>query len=419
MNASEMMDYIHILEKELIPAFGCTEPIAIAYAAAMARKYLDKEPDRMKLSLSTNIIKNAMGVAVPNSGGMKGVAAAAILGMTGGDSDARLEVLTEVTQRDVERTVKLLESDFCEVNHLQGDSNLHIIVELYAGEDSSLVEIIETHLNIIRVERNGELLYHKKFVKKFEDSNYQMLSIEGIIDFAETVELDKVKVLLDKQIQMNSAISEEGLRNSYGASVGQTILAEGDSFASRASARAAAGSDARMDGCCMPVVINSGSGNQGITVTMPVIEYAEENGCSREKVYRALLISNLTAIHLKSHIGSLSAFCGAVCAATGAAAAITWLSGGGYQEICDSITNTLGTIGGMVCDGAKPSCAAKIAAAVNAAVNGFYMSKAHHRFEPGEGIIKENIENTIDSIGTMGREGMKETDNEIIRIMLA
>lgn len=246
-----------------------------------------------------------------------------------------------------------------------------------------------------------------------------MLSIEGIIDFAETVELDKVKVLLDKQIQMNSAISEEGLRNSYGASVGQTILAEGDSFASRASARAAAGSDARMDGCCMPVVINSGSGNQGITVTMPVIEYAEENGCSREKVYRALLISNLTAIHQKSHIGSLSAFCGAVCAATGAAAAITWLSGGGYQEICDSITNTLGTIGGMVCDGAKPSCAAKIAAAVNAAVNGFYMSKAHHRFEPGEGIIKENIENTIDSIGTMAREGMKETDNEIIRIMLA
>ena len=420
MNQQLHDTFLQVLSKELIPALGCTEPIAIAYAAAKARQILELEPEGIRLRCSGNIIKNVKGVAVPNAGGLKGVEAAAILGALGGDADRELEVLQAVRPEHLERTKELLDTGFCTCSLQENVANLYIVAEVFSGEHTASVTIINRHTLITRMEKDGKVLFAQDpVVQKADDTDWSGWSLDAIVDFAETAELSKVKSLLDGQIELNTAIAGAGLNRAYGAQIGRTLLDVcEDTVWTRAKARAAAASDARMGGCSLPVVINSGSGNQGLTVSLPVIEYAKHLGVCQEKLYRALLISNLTAIFQKHYIGSLSAFCGAVTAAAGCGAAITWLHGGTLENICDTIANTVANVGGMVCDGAKASCAAKIASAVDAAIMAHHLSMRGLRFQPGEGIIQNDPQKTIQSLGYIGRVGMKHTDVEILNLML-
>ncbi len=415
-------NYIAILQEELIPALGCTEPIAIAYASAKARELLGRFPERIIVECSGNIIKNVKGVVVPTTRTLRGISAAAVIGAVGGDASKKLEILTGVTEEHLQTARDLLAAGICEEKLLATPAKLHIIVRMYSGEHSSLAEIVHTHTGIVRMEKDGETVFSVPFDPNVQEeglTDRSCLSVEGVYDFAQTVDVEDVREMLDRQIAYNTAISEEGLHNCYGAGVGMTLIsAYGHDVKVRARAVAAAGSDARMSGCELPVVINSGSGNQGMTVSLPVIEYANELGVSKEKLYRALCISNLTAIHQKSMIGRLSAYCGAVSAATGAGAAIAYLHGGGIEEISQTITNTLANVSGIVCDGAKPSCAAKIASSVDAAIMAFSMAMQNRGFCPGEGIVKEEIEQTIDSVSRLAKDGMRGTDEEILRIMI-
>ena len=413
--------YVSILQKELIPALGCTEPIAIAYASAVARKTLGCTPQKIIAACSGNIIKNVKSVTVPNSGGLKGIEAAATIGAVGGNPEKKLEVLTEVTEEDIKMAKELLKTDFCSVEVLSGIANLHIIITAFAGNDKVMVEIIDTHTNIVRIEKNDKIIF-KANTQKEDDAetiDWSRLNIESIIEFANVVKIEDVEKILSRQIEFNTLISNEGLAHQYGANIGKTLLNEyGNSIRVRAKAKAAAGSDARMSGCVLPVVINSGSGNQGMTVSLPVIEYAKELGVGKEKLYRALVVSNLVAIYLKSGIGRLSAYCGAVSAACGSGAAITYLYGGDYDRISKTITNTLGNVSGIVCDGAKPSCAAKVASSLDAAIMAHYLSMQDDSFISGEGLVKDDVEKTIESIGRLARDGMKETDVEVLKIMV-
>ena len=420
MNQQLHDTFLQVLSKELIPALGCTEPIAIAYAAAKARQILELEPEGIRLRCSGNIIKNVKGVAVPNAGGLKGVEAAAILGALGGDADRELVVLQAVRPEHLERSKELLDTGFCTCSLQENVANLYIVAEVFSGEHTASVTIINRHTLITRKEKEGKVLFAQDpVVQKGDDTDWSGWSLDAIVDFAETVELSKVKSLLDGQIELNTAIAGAGLNRAYGAQIGRTLLDVcEDTVWTRAKARAAAASDARMGGCSLPVVINSGSGNQGLTVSLPVIEYAKHLGVCQEKLYRALLISNLTAIFQKHYIGSLSAFCGAVTAAAGCGAAITWLHGGTLENICDTIANTVANVGGMVCDGAKASCAAKIASAVDAAIMAHHLSMRGLKFQPGEGIIQSDPQQTIRSLGYIGRVGMKHTDVEILNLML-
>lgn len=414
-------NYLKILKHELVPALGCTEPIAVAYAAAKARQVLGQMPEKIEMHCSGNIIKNVKGVTVPNSNGLKGIEAAAILGVVGGNADAGLEVLQTVEDIHRETTRALLERGICTVRLLRGKENLHIIARLQAGEHRSMVEIESEHTRITRIERDDQILFemNRSHLTKAEKIDYRHLSVKNILDFAGEVRIEDVRELLDNQIRLNIAISDEGLKHSWGANVGRTLIEVfGNDVRTRAKARAASGSDARMSGCALPVVINSGSGNQGMTVSLPVIEYALELNVGEEKLYRALIISNLVSIHQKHQIGRLSAYCGAVSAAAGSGAGIAYLHGYGIEEISETITNTIANVGGIVCDGAKPSCAAKIASSVDAAIMAFEMSRKDRTFAPGEGLVKDDIEQTIESVGRMGREGMKETDVEILHIMI-
>ena len=419
MNQELYDTFLQVLSKELIPALGCTEPIAIAYAAAKARQILELEPEGIRLRCSGNIIKNVKGVAVPNAGGLKGVEAAAILGALGGDADRELEVLQAILPQHLERTKELLDTGFCRCSLQENVANLYIVAEVFSGEHTASVTIINRHTLITRMEKDGKVLFSQDpVVQKEDDTDWSNWSMPAIVEFAETVELSKVKSLLDGQIELNCAISGAGLNRAYGAQIGRTLLDVcEDTVWTRAKARAAAASDARMGGCSLPVVINSGSGNQGLTVSLPVIEYARHLGVCREKLYRALLISNLTSIFQKHYIGSLSAFCGAVTAAAGCGAAITWLHGGTLENICDTIANTVANVGGMVCDGAKASCAAKIASAVDAAIMAHHLSMRGLKFQPGEGIVQNDPQQTIRSLGYIGRVGMKHTDVEILNLM--
>ena len=423
MNKTLTKEIIDLLYSELVPALGCTEPIAIAYAAAKARQVLGAMPEHIDIRCSGNIIKNVKGVLVPNSGGMKGVGAAAVLGVLGGNADLALEVLSEVTDEHIAETKRLLEEGFFSCQLQENVANLYIVATVNAGGHTASVTIVNRHTMIAEMTRDGQIIYqlsqYADMMKEKEQSKPWALTMEGIVEFANTVDLAEVKPLLDSQIEMNSAIAKEGLSNVYGAQVGKTLLdCYPEDVRTRARAYAAAGSDARMGGCSLPVVINSGSGNQGMTVSLPVLQYADKWGISDEKIYRALLISNLTAIHLKHYIGSLSAFCGAVTAACAAGCAITYMAGGTFEQICNTIINTLANVGGIVCDGAKASCAAKIASAVDAAIMGHQMSMLGRSFSGGDGIIQDNIEDTIKSIGYVGRVGMKETDIEILHIMM-
>ncbi len=425
--------YVSILEEELIAAMGCTEPIAIALAAARARELLGAEPTRVHVAASGSIIKNAKSVVVPHTGGLKGIEAAAAAGIVAGEAGRSLEVIADVSPTDVEDVVAYLGRTPITVERADSGLDFDIVVRAFAGEGakaaasaparSTLVRIADFHTNIVREERDGEVLRDAAPTSEGGAAEGMtdrgLLSMAGIWDFAMTVEVDDVRELLDRQIACNGAVADEGLAGDWGANIGSVMLgAYGDDVKVRACACAAAASDARMSGCELPVVINSGSGNQGITVSVPLIVYARELGSSDERLYRALVLSNLVAIHQKTGIGRLSAFCGAVCAGAAAGAGIAYLDGGGYKEACHAVVNALSIVAGMVCDGAKPSCAGKIAFSVNAGILGYVMYRDGQQFYGGDGIVKKGVENTIDSIARLGRDGMRATNDEIIRIML-
>lgn len=414
------LNYINILKSELIPALGCTEPIAIAYVSAMARHTLGCFPEKLKIYSSGNVVKNVKSVVVPNSGGLKGIDVAGVLGVICGGYEKGLQVLEDATPEDVEKAKRLIAEGYVECLLQEGVENLYVRAIAYAGDNSSEVTIVNKHTFISEIKKDGKVIYHENPWNDTENAgDKSLLTVEDIIDFANTVDVSLLKETLDRQIIYNTNISEEGIEHDYGAQIGQILLkTEGESISVRARAKAAAGSDARMGGCSRPVIINSGSGNQGLTVSLPVIEYAKELDVSQETLYRALIVSNLIAIHQKHYIGSLSAFCGAVSAACGAGAAITYMSGGTMEQISMTIINTLANTSGIVCDGAKASCAAKIASAVEAAVLGHNMSMKGIRFSPGDGLVQDTVEDTIRSVGFVGKIGMKETDVTILKVML-
>lgn len=414
--------YLAALKEELVPALGCTEPVIIALASAKAREALGEFPEKITAACSGNIIKNVKGVIVPTTGDMRGIETSAILGAVGGSAHKQLEVLADIRPEHIEKTKELLKTDMCRVEIIHGTANLNVIITAEKGHNYALVEIRDKHTNIIRIEKNGRTLFSKhsgSADSAIKGADRTRMNIEDIYDFANTVEIEDVRQLLDAQIEYNTRIAEEGLKNDYGANVGSTLIkCYGNDINIIAKAYPAAGSDARMSGCILPVIINSGSGNQGITVSLPVIKYAQYLGASKEKLYRALVLSNLTAIHQKTGIGSLSAYCGAVSAACGGGAGIAYLHDASYDIIEKTTVNTLANVSGIVCDGAKPSCAAKIATSVDAALLGYNMAVNGQYFRPGEGLVKDTVEDTIRSIGRLGREGMRETDSEILRIMV-
>lgn len=420
MNQHIYDEYIAILKEELVPALGCTEPIAIAYAAAKAREILGKLPEEIVVKCSGNIIKNVKAVIVPTTGDLKGIETSAILGAVGGNANKKLEVLVDVTDEDLKLTRELLKKKICRVELLEGVSNLQIIVELKAGEDTALAEIAFSHTNIVRLEKNGQVLFSKEMeADSAASTDRTLLNLKDIYEFAQTVKIEEISDLIDRQLAYNMSIAKEGLTKPYGANVGATILKYyGDDVRNRAKALPAAGSDARMNGCVLPVMINSGSGNQGMTVSLPVAVFADYLFADKEKEYRALVLSNLVAIYQKNELGKLSAYCGAVSAATGAGAGIAYLHGADFDTIAETITNTLANVSGIVCDGAKASCAAKIASSVDASIMAYYMAAEHRGFQNGEGLVKKDVEATIKSFGRMGREGMRSTDVEILKIML-
>lgn len=414
--------FVKILKKELVPALGCTEPIALAYAAAKAREVLGTMPERILATCSGNIIKNVKGVVVPATGGLRGIEAAVLIGAVGGDPSKELEVLSSVTDADRAAVRVLLENDICEVKVSDNNAKLHIIIEMWAGENSALVEIIHSHTEIVRMLKNGKVLL-KKDIRNVdgeeEDEDYNFLNMENIYCFANEVKLEDVKETLDKQIQYNTQIAEAGMAGVYGANVGKTLVeAYGKSLDVLAKALPAAGSDARMSGCEMPVIINSGSGNQGMTVSLPVIICAKELGSSDEKRYRALCISNLTALYQKRDIGRLSAYCGAVSAGAGAGAGMMYLMGGGLEEISKVVEYTLANVGGIICDGAKSSCAAKIASSVEAALLAIRLIQKNRGFGSGEGVVKDTVAETVEGVSAIAREGMQVTDEVILDVMV-
>ena len=413
--------YVNILREELVPAMGCTEPIALAYAAATARKVLGELPDRVVIGASGSIIKNVKSVIVPNTDHLKGIPAAAVAGIIAGKPEKELEVIAEVTAEEIARMKEYLENVEINIEHIDNGLTFEIIVTLYKGKEYAKVRIANYHTNIVLIEKNGEVLKEVPVDDESEEglTDRSLLNMKDIFDFAETVEIEDVKGILDRQIEYNMAIAKEGIRGNYGANIGSVLLDIGqDNLMVKAKAMAAAGSDARMNGCELPVIINSGSGNQGITASVPVIVYAEGTQSGKEKMYRALVLSNLTAIHQKTPIGRLSAYCGAVSAGAGAGAGIAYLCGGGYEEIIHTVVNALAIVSGIVCDGAKASCAAKIASAVEAGIFGYQMYVHGQEFVGGDGIVTNGVEATLQNVGRLGKQGMKETNEEIIRIMI-
>lgn len=413
--------YIQILQEELIPAMGCTEPIALAYAGAVAKKTLGKVPDRVTVQASGSIIKNVKSVIVPNTGHLKGIDAAVTAGIVAGDPKKQLEVIAQVTPEQITEMKAFMERTPIAVEHIDEGCTFDIIVILHCGESYAKVRIANFHTNIVLIEKDGQIITQTPVAGDSEEglTDRSLLDMEHIWDFATTADMADVKGLLDQQIACNMAIAEEGIWHEYGANIGKVLLAmDGDNVRVRAKAMAAAGSDARMNGCELPVVINSGSGNQGITTSVPVIVYAKELGVSEEMRYRALTLSNLTTIHVKTPIGRLSAYCGAVGAGAGAGAGIAYLCGGGYKEVVHTVVNALAIVSGIVCDGAKASCAAKIASAVDAGILGYNMYIRGQQFYGGDGIVSKGVENTLRNVGRLGKEGMKETNDEIIKIMI-
>ena len=420
-NDSRYSAYIQILKEELLPAMGCTEPIAIAYAAAKAAAVLGTTPEHLLVEVSGNIIKNVKSVVVPHTGGLRGIPAAAAAGAAAGDADAELEVISNVTPAQIEEIGAFLEKAPIEVKHVDNGHIFDIAVTAYAGADSACVRIVDYHTNIVLVKHNDEILFSKDVEEPKESglTDRSCLTIEGIVEFADIVDVEDVRETLERQISYNMAIAEEGLAGDYGANIGSTMLL-GHEYDLKYVMRsyAAAASDARMNGCELPVVINSGSGNQGITTSVPVIVYARAHNKSKEELLRALCVSNLVTTHLKTGIGRLSAYCGAVSAGCGAGAGIAYLQGRGVEAVAHTVVNAIAINSGIVCDGAKASCAAKISVAVEAGLMGLSMYNKGNAFFGGDGLVKNGVESTIDTVGRLARFGMKQTDEEIIRLML-
>ncbi|MGL4874019.1 MAG: serine dehydratase subunit alpha family protein [Clostridium sp.] len=422
MDKNTYRDYLKILKEELVPAMGCTEPIAIAYASAKAREILGKMPEKIEVLCSGNIVKNAKCVTVPNTGNLIGIKASAIIGVLAGKAHKELEVINEVDEESIKKAKELVQGDYCTVNLLDTEVQLHLIVKAFSGNDESEVEIKFAHNNIVRETKNGKDIFKAsedadKYLGVFVDRS--VLSVEKIYEYANTVPLEDVKELLDTQIDYNITIAEEGLKGTYGIGIGKVILESyPDTIETKLKAYAAAASEARMSGSSLPVMTNSGSGNQGMTSSIPVIVYCKENNLSEEELYRGLVFANLMTIHQKTGIGRLSAFCGAVSAGCASGAAITYLKGGSLDQINKTVTNTLANISGIVCDGAKASCAAKIATSLDAAMMSHHLAMVNQAYNPLTGIVKDTIEDTIVAVGRLGKEGMKETDKEILDIML-
>lgn len=413
--------YTEILKEELMAAMGCTEPIALAYAASIARRELNDLPDRVLVQTSGSIIKNVKSVIVPNTGHLKGIPAAVSAGIVAGNPDKELEVIADVSKEDIKNIEKFMQENEIVVEHLDEGFIFDIVITLYKGEDYAKVHIINSHTNVVLVEHNHRILKSSDCLNDMpsDTAKYELLNMKDIWDYVNHVDLDDIKELLDRQIAYNMAIAEKGLQSDYGANIGKVILSsDANSLKSRAAAMAAAGSDARMNGCELPVIINSGSGNQGITVSVPVITYAKELKSTEEQLYRALALSNLTAIHQRTPIGRLSAYCGAVNAGAAAGAGIAYLSGGDYEAVIHTVVNALAIVSGIICDGAKASCAGKIAFAVEAGILGYNMYMQGQQFYGGDGIVKKGIEDTLKSVGRLGKDGMKGTNEEIIKIML-
>ena len=412
---------IRVLEQELVPAMGCTEPIAVAYAAAVAARELPVLPEAVSIVVSSNIIKNVKSVIVPNTGGLHGLEAAAAAGVIAGDPEQKLLVISKVTARQQAQIADYLKQTRFTVEESQSGALFDIQITLEGAGHKAMCRIAGEHTNIVRIEEDGNTVFQREITMDGveENGDKALLTVENIVEFADSVQLEDVKAVLDRQITCNMAIAKEGLERDYGARIGQVLLkTRGDDVVTRAKAWAAAASDARMGGCEKPVVINSGSGNQGITASIPVIIYAKELGATRGQLYRALVVSNLITLHLKSGIGPLSAYCGAISAGCGAAAGVTYLYGGKYRQIAHTVVNAIAINSGVICDGAKASCAAKIASAVEAGLLGMEMFRQGSQFYGGDGIVSKGVENTIDNVSRLASQGMRKTDAEIIKIML-
>lgn len=421
MEKSVYQSYLKILKEELLPAMGCTEPIAVAYAAALARETLGALPEKVEISVSGNILKNVKSVVVPNTGGLKGVKCAAAAGIIAGIADKKLEVISAVTESDRESISNYANTAKFTVCAANSGCIFDIGIKVTSGAESAYVRIAGNHTNVVEISKNGKSFLTKAIAESDSagGSDRELLSVGGILEFANTVKIADVTETIERQIEYNSAIAAEGLKNDYGAQIGKVLIKSfGSGVHNLAKATAAAGSDARMNGCALPVVIVSGSGNQGMTASLPVIVYAKHLNATREKLIRALVLSDLITVHLKTGIGRLSAYCGAVSAGCGAGAGVCYLSGGSLKEISDTIVNALAIDSGVICDGAKSSCAAKIACAVDAGLLGFEMSRNGSNFSGGDGILDDCVEGTIDNVGDLARNGMRETDEEIIKLMI-
>ena len=412
--------YLAILKEELVPAMGCTEPICLAYAAAKAREVLGVLPKRVEIKASGNIIKNVKSVIVPNTKGMKGLKASVAAGIVAGNPDKALEVIAEVTPEQKKEISKFLEDTLMTIVPLNVIAQLDVTVTLYDGNQSASVRIAGHHTNIVKIEKNNQVLFDSGYETNANAklTDRKCLCMKKIYDFANTVDIEDLKPIIGPQIECNKAIAMEGLKNNWGANIGSTILSFGNDIRIKARAWAAAGSDARMSGCEMPVIINSGSGNQGMTVSLPILAYAEEYHIDEERPIRAIALSNLVAIHQKTGIGRLSAYCGAVSAGCASGCGIAYLMGESLDVISHTLENALGIAAGIVCDGAKPSCAGKIAVSVESGILGYEMAKKGNELLGGDGIVGNDVEETIDHIGRLGRLGMKETDVEILKIMV-
>ncbi len=412
--------YVQILKEELVMAMGCTEPIAISYACAKATQVLDHLPDRIVVKASGSIIKNVKSVIVPHTNGLKGIEVAAAAGALYGDADAKLEVLSSATREQIEELPEYVQNTNITIQHIEQGHVFDLEIHVYYEQEHASVRIVDTHTNIVQIEKNWQVIFEDKTTSLELKADHSALIMKQIWDFSQTVDIDDVKEILDRQITCNMAIANEGIHNSYGANIGHVILnMDSDCVKTKAKAYAAAGSDARMNGCELPVVINSGSGNQGITCCVPVVVYAKELDCTQEQLYRALVLSNLTAIYIKTGIGTLSAFCGAVSAGAAAGAGIAYLHNGTYKEIQHTIVNALAILSGTICDGAKASCAAKIASSIDAGIMGYYMYKNKQQFYAGDGIVAHSVDETIQNIGTLGSQGMLQTNDKIIEMMIS
>ncbi len=412
--------YVQILKEELVMAMGCTEPIAISYACAKATQVLDHLPDRIVVKASGSIIKNVKSVIVPHTNGLKGIEVAAAAGALYGDADAKLEVLSSATREQIEELPEYVQNTNITVQHIEQGHVFDLEIHVYYEQEHASVRIVDTHTNIVQIEKNWQVIFEDKTTSLELKADHSALIMKQIWDFSQTVDIEDVKEILDRQIACNMVIANEGIHNSYGANIGHVILnMDSDCVKTRAKAYAAAGSDARMNGCELPVVINSGSGNQGITCCVPVVVYAKELDCTQKQLYRALVLSNLTAIYIKTGIGTLSAFCGAVSSGAAAGAGIAYLHNGTYKEIQHTIVNALAILSGTICDGAKASCAAKIASSVDAGIMGYYMYKNKQQFYAGDGIVAHSVDETIQNIGTLGSQGMLQTNDKIIEMMIS